>query len=648
MNTINNTNFRQSSYRYNNNVNFQGMRNPLKNIRTISSVLGKKALDSEKILNNSHILNLSPEKVEGVVKNASKERLMFFDALVDRYNSKNYFAKTGKENPQEVLDIFQMVKKPTLVHYEIINNSEISTSNAKKILLLADNKPKRLKFVNTVYDEVVNSSNSPFKRTELITELLASKNSEKYVKDYPKYKSYLILNKDNKEAVSTLDKMVEAGTFNPKTYNIELATKKLFNPEVMKETPVLNRAVINEHYTEEGKSFLEHFTHSFGVSEESLAAGNDKDILDMFKSTTKKNLNIRASVIESFQSSQMANLSLKGKNEELTEMKKLFDRMDNDKHAKNFVKKTIIKHDRLESIKEYNELLDNVPSKKLDIFYDNACNIIYQKKGEERISTLQKEIENPFFETGYVKDIRQNAERLGYRKPESFVSKFFKRVSNGINKLKSALTPDAPKSLPKTEVVVPQTVIKEVVPVVVQPKVVEVVEGPVKISNNVAKSIKKAPNAKKLQVINDVNNVIEKKLGAKTLEAQQEQYAKKATKMRLSLLPEIFASIKETRAVDKAVGKKVSESNKDALNLYEKINGKNKKLVNYMLKKRNADGSRMFGVKDIINAVDNAETKIVSKKQASVITSPSDIKMYYAHLHDAKIQQYGKLDRKQK
>ena len=123
MNTINNTNFRQSSYRYNNNVSFQGMRNPLKNIRTISSVLGKKALDSEKILNNSHILNLSPEKVEGVVKNASKKRLMFFDALVDRYNSKNYFAKTGKENPQEVLDIFQMVKKPTPAHYEISNHS---------------------------------------------------------------------------------------------------------------------------------------------------------------------------------------------------------------------------------------------------------------------------------------------------------------------------------------------------------------------------------------------------------------------------------------------------------------------------------------------------------------------------------------------
>ena len=192
----------------------------------------------------------------------------------------------------------------------------------------------------------------------------------------------------------------------------------------------------------------------------------------MYKSTTKKNLKIRTSIIDAFQYTQIGNLSLKGKNGEITEMKKLFDRMDNDKHAKNFVKKTIIKHDRLESIKEYNELLDNVPSKKLDIFYDNACNIFYQKKGEERISTLQKEIENPFFETEQAKKVRKYHEENGYQKPESLITKVYKYASNQFNKLRLLMTPDVPKALPKAEVVVPQTVIKETVPVVAQPNVV--------------------------------------------------------------------------------------------------------------------------------------------------------------------------------
>ena len=49
------------------------------------------------------------------------------------------------------------------------------------------------------------------------------------------------------------------------------------------------------------------------------------------------------------------------------------------------------------------------------------------------------------------------------------------------------------------------------------------------------------------------------------------------------------------------IGKtKNQSSNKDVLTLYSKINGQNKKFVNYMLKKRNADNSRMFEVRDII------------------------------------------------
>ncbi len=116
------------------------------------------------------------------------------------------------------------------------------------------------------------------------------------------------------------------------------------------------------------------------------------------------------------------------------------------------------------------------------------------------------------------------------------------------------------------------------------------------------------------------------------------------------MLPEIFASIKETRAADRAAGKmKSNSSNKDALALYERINGKNKKLVNYMLKKRNVDGTRMFEVKDIIATLDKAEAKIATNKKAAPKTyKANDVKEYYNHLFDSKVQQYGKIQKSKK
>lgn len=101
--------------------------------------------------------------------------------------------------------------------------------------------------------------------------------------------------------------------------------------------------------------------------------------------------------------------------------------------------------------------------------------------------------------------------------------------------------------------------------------------------------------------------------------------------MRLGMLPEIFSSIADTRKADRAVGKhRINSSNKDALDLYLLINGSNKKYVNYLLKKRNADNSRMFEVKDIISMVKKPKLKLqktrkliqntVQEMQESIIT----------------------------
>lgn len=116
--------------------------------------------------------------------------------------------------------------------------------------------------------------------------------------------------------------------------------------------------------------------------------------------------------------------------------------------------------------------------------------------------------------------------------------------------------------------------------------------------------------------------------------------------MRLGMLPEIFSSIADTRKADRAVGKhRINSSNKDALDLYLLINGSNKKYVNYLLKKRNVDNSRMFEVKDIISMVKKAEAKIAEDKKINPEYRARDARKYYNHLYEAKLEQYGKVKR---
>ena len=77
----------------------------------------------------------------------------------------------------------------------------------------------------------------------------------------------------------------------------------------------------------------------------------------------------------------------------------------------------------------------------------------------------------------------------------------------------------------------------------------------------------------------------------------------------------MFASVKDTRAHQRSQGiKKPTVSNKDVITLYEKINGKNKKLVKYFLNSRTADGNREFNVRQISNLLDEIKAKRPAEK----------------------------------
>lgn len=722
MNTISNFNNQQiypiHNKQTNNNVQFKGF-----NVRLNTSLLAKDSLKKNPLIeihtNMANIIGVEPKTIINMTKGASTKRLHFLQAMVEKYNSKNFILETqNKENPQHIINIFKLVKKPSNAHIALIDESKIPFKNLEKIFKKVGNDKKRANLAWSVIDDVapqIISTNKKEAEAKLITELLESRHVDEYSKQFKRYEDYFKLNAEKPNAIKDLDKMVETKTYDPQKYNIELKIRNMFDNENFAETKIYNKNLLRQHGNKERMEFVSIFEEYVGISTKSLNAGNDKDLQQMFLSTTKANLKIRKNIMERLPYNKLANLRNENYNENIGELNKLFQKIDEDKHAANYIKQ-IVKQGYTINLNKTNNILENVPTKKLDIYFDNAQNIIEQTEKEELISTLNKEIENPFYLSMDRKQAIQESREYGLKAGDTILQKAGKFVKNQFNKLRFALTPDA-KPATKTPVyetkpieTITQPIIETkplvnsvtekvaigIKPIVESPKsekvsefkpitlkpLKEILNGGKKFEFKIdskytkpiqtnslfqikqqnylpaptlevmkaeivtKRTVNKVPNAKKFAVINDVNNIIEKKLGTKTLSEQKQGYAKKATKMRLSMLPEIFESIKDTRKADKLVGKKKSlSSNKDALELYELINGKNKKLVNYMLKKRNVDGTRQFEVKDIINTLKKAESHVAKAKQTNPSYKSADAKEYYNHLHESFMSSYGKPSR---
>ena len=677
MNTITsfsrNNQYQMKNNQVQSNVQFQGL-----NVRMLTPK-GRKI--QKGIIEHHHDiashLGQNVETIVEITKGASLKKLSLLDRLASRAIAVTYkHPEKTKEVGDHAVNIFKNIKKPSKTQVYLISHGHGSFKTMDRVFEAAHNDPKRFKFAERVNREVLDTRNP--KHSEMTAELLESKNSDKYVEDFDSYKSYLILNRKDENVVKNLDKMVESGQYNARKYDIELENNRIFTPGGLQETPVLNRKVLSDNYTKEGHTFLNYFISNFGVKEGSLQAGNDKDLLDIYKSTTKENVGTRMAIIDRFHYHKFFNINAdqsKRENKEISALKELFQKVESDKHAKNFFNKTVQHNIDIDTVQEYVDILNSTEPKKLDVFFSNAANIMNQTSGNTRLKTLSKEIENPFYRSRARIEHDNYEIQEGYRKKPSILKKAKKYIKNQINKAKYNITGGSNKvakqevnAIDPATIEMPklQPIVKE--PVAAKPalEVKESVSSPAAEIKEIApaaevkeaapvKTVKisrvapKAPNAKKLAVINDVNGIIEKKLGPKVLKDQKREYAIKATKMRMNMLPEIFASIKETRAADRKAGRKLNVSNKDAYGLYSIINGRNKKLVNYMLKKRNADGTRMFDIKDIITTVSAAEKKVRMDKYAAPKTyKAADAKAYYAELLDSKIQQYGKLEHSKK
>ena len=481
----------------------------------------------------------------------------------------------------------------------------------------------------------------------LIPDLLKSEHADEYMKKYDEIRSYLKLNKDNPNVVSELDKKFAGKQFDGQYFDKELNTDKN-----RAKYSLLDRAIVNGEsslnlLTQENHKLARMMSKVFFPTDEMMKNGAAEDVANILISTNKKNAPLREELLGRFTPTIRgidSDFSYE-QDKKLKLLARLYDTIDADKNAKNFVRKSLPKLDGNFQLDEFVDILDNVSTKKLNIFRDNAWNIISKTTGKERINALNNNITDAFFETESTRLSNRQKIQYGYIKRRSLFKNMSIRIKNSLNKLRDAVTSDTqPKISTTTEVVIPKNIEK------IEPKPLVQPEKFVKKSIYAKPEILPISRTAKREILKEkVISFVKKKLGEKTFSRQSDDFGKNATQIRLKMLPEIFASIADTRKVDRMIGKtKNQSSNKDVLTLYSKINGQNKKFVNYMLKKRNADNSRMFEVRDIIAILDKAENKIANNKKLNSDYRAKDAKAYYNHLFDAKVEQYGKLQRSKK
>lgn len=617
-------------------------------INGIRAISGRRISPQKRIFQRevSNLLNQDINDIVELTKNSSKKQLSLLSELATNFNRFNFYREpVKKDNPKLVNVIVGKIKKPTKMHSYICNKFSDSLESLNTIIDWAGNNKKRLNFVAQLNEDLFKYER-PDGNT-LIPDLLKSEHVDEYMKKYDEIRSYLKLNKDNPNVVSELDKKFAEKQFDGQYFNKELNTDKN-----RAKYPLLDRAIVNGEsslnlLTQENHKLARMLSKEFFPTDEMMKNGAAEDVANILISTNKKNAPLREELLGRFTPTIRgidSDFSYE-QDKKLKLLARLYDTIDADKNAKNFVRKSLPKLDGNFQLDEFVDILDNVSTKKLNIFRDNAWNIISKTTGKERIDALNNNITDAFFETESTRLSNRQKIQYGYIKRRSLFKNMSIRIKNSLNKLRDAVTSDTqPKISTTTEVVIPKNIEK------IEPKPLVQPEKFVKKSIYAKPEILPISRTVKREILKEkVISFVKNKLGEKTFSRQSDDFGKNATQIRLKMLPEIFASIADTRKVDRMIGKtKNQSSNKDVLTLYSKINGQNKKFVNYMLKKRNADNSRMFEVRDIIAILDKAENKIANNKKLNSDYRAKDAKAYYNHLFDAKVDQYGKLQRAKK
>lgn len=579
------------------------------------------------------VLQMTSAEVQSLTKDNNLSRINFLHNMATIYNARNYMNYTNNENIMPVINIYKKVRKVQPEHYDLLKELSLPFEKIEQIFTIAENKnPKYIQQVANFYTRIFSQQKAPVS-AESFYKIMNSKYSEEIVKNPQKYKSYILLNYKDENFVNNLVKELDEKTFNQALYDKKYNIKSFFSKSFIPETEVLNSHALEDFYSEEGCKLIKNYIKVTRISEQAVLEGNDADILNIYKSTNAKNFELRNSIINNFASryneKPSASTQYKIEGKYLSDM---FNKLDKDKDAQKFVEH-LIKDKYNISIKDLYVILDTIPAKKLNRFYGNVINIESQTEAKKLANVLLKEIENPFYKSFQ----RQNMEKYGYRAKTPYLMKKILEFKNKINQILYKKFDEPKLTLQEQEM------LKGIKPEVIQEKssfasqMEQISQLPIKRPTQTLK-------ARKLAVKNEVNDFIQKHLTQRMFENQKNTYTENATKLKLGLLPEIFRSISETREVDRIVGKTYGSSSKyDAVKLYQKINRNNKKIINYMLKKRNVDGTRMYDVKSILSFITETEKRFAKAQKSNPQLKTGDIKILYNNRYESLVKHYGKV-----
>jgi len=371
----------------------------------------------------SEIMGQPLKRIQTLTEGADLNKYTFLRTMVNKFNYEKLHS--AEDRSEHILNIYSMIDEPSALHLNIVRKSRDSFESLEKIFSLAKDEDA-LQFVEDMqYGEL---QNSKF-RSKLIIDMLNSKNRDRYIANPERYSSYVKLNADTADAIKQLDKLIETGKYSRFSYDAKLAIQKLFKKQRVETAMAGKDEELEAMYTKERASFLEAIVKNFMPKKKAPQEETKSVVVDMYSSLDSRNAALRKAVVERFNKP-----STRDKSAEIVEMQTLFNRIDKDNDAKIFVQKAINKDLKIDSIAELNEVLNTVPLKKANVFFNNAKRIIERSTGEERKTALVVELENPFFESkapqkGRAKMVRMFAEDT----QEDFLTRTYKIIENKIN-----------------------------------------------------------------------------------------------------------------------------------------------------------------------------------------------------------------------
>ena len=394
-----------------------------KTIKVVTTGAKERKFMNDSYYRFSEVMGQPLSTIQNLTKDATMDQFTFLKTMVNKFNYEK--VNSIKDSSDHILNIYSMVEKPTVQHLNIVRKTKDSFESVEKIFSLAKDD-KTLRYVEDLqYGELKNSKNP----SKIIIDLLNSKNLDKYMFRPERYSSYIELHANEEDAIKKLDKLVDAGKFSRFRSDAQLAVKKLFKQQRIEVAMAGKTSDLENMYTKDRANFLTTLVNNFIPARKAPKEETKSVVVDMYGTMDSSNAKLRQTVAERF-----SNLPVKDRTAEIVEMQTLFNRIDKDNDAKTFVQKAINKDLKIASIAELNEVLDNTPLKKANIFFNNAKRIIERSTGEERKQALTVELENPFFESKAPKEQKRMVRMFSDRpQKDDFFTKTAKIIENKIN-----------------------------------------------------------------------------------------------------------------------------------------------------------------------------------------------------------------------